>query len=202
MAISTEGGFIRGKMNGKVYRVMNGKQYVKRAAKKVHVPRTEAQKRHWAAFGALARLSADMKEASLIGLHPIAKRRDVKEFSVFRKMNKDYVDADKVNYARLMLSYGSVTLPWFEEAKLVDGRVLTVNFEEGGGNSDDKVFVFVYCPEKRMSGMTMNVRRSDRKAELELPEEWSGCAVHVYGFVKESSRKVSMTKYLGQVTLP
>lgn len=178
-----------------------GRPYQRRMPETVANPRTEAQQAHRTAFGEVSKLSAAMREAHEVGLHWKAIRERLNTPSVFKKLNKDCYGADGIDYARVKISYGSVS-----EVKLTAAQVdaqgnVHVEFHDHyvtDKNKTDKFWLFVFCPDLREGHFSRPVERTVGVVDTMIDESWLGHELHLYAFMKNAKGQTSDTMYLGQ----
>lgn len=177
-----------------------GRPYQRRMPETVANPRTEAQQAHRVAFGEVSRLSSAMREAHEEGLHWHAVRERLNTSSVFKKYNKGCYGADGIDYARVIISRGSVSEV---KAKVVEIDVqgnVHVEFHDQyptDKNQHDRFFLYVFCPDLREGHFAEPVERTVGVVDARIPEEWLGHELHLYAFMKEKKGRTSDTMYLG-----
>lgn len=186
-----------GKLGDKILYTWNGRQCERSMPKSVANPRSEAQQAHRSAFAMVSRLSSQMKEAHLVGLHWDAVREKNNSYGVFRRMNKDCCDGGEVDYARVVVSRGPVAPMYFAGVEVDEGGVLRVRMEGavGSGDARDELFVFVYCAELEVGHLVEPVRRCEGEVAVVLPEEWLGRGMHLYAFMRDRRGRTSSTSH-------
>ena len=178
-----------------------GREYERRMPETVANPRTEAQQAHRTAFGEVSKLSAAMREAHEVGLHWKAIRERLNTPSVFKKINKDCYGADGIDYARVRISYGTVS----------EVKVTTVGVDAQGNvhvefhdhyvtdkNKKDTFWLFVFCPDLREGHFARPVERTVGVVDAMIDESWQGHELHLYAFMKNVKGQTSDTMYLGR----
>ncbi len=178
-----------------------GREYERRMPETVANPRTEAQQAHRTAFGEVSKLSAAMREAHKVGLHWKAIRERLNTPSVFKKINKDCYGADGIDYARVRISYGTVS----------EVKVTTVGVDAQGNvhvefhdhyvtdkNKKDTFWLFVFCPDLREGHFARPVERTVGVVDAMIDESWQGHELHLYAFMKNAKGQTSDTMYLGR----
>lgn len=188
-----------GKEGDVIHSSWHGRAYTRRMPVSVANPQTEAQQAHRRAFAEISRLSAGMKNAHSIGLHWKAVREKLNTHSVFRTLNKDCYGADGVDYARVRISFGTVSGVSITSAAVDAQGVVSVAFSSrhSAAEANDEVYLFVYCPEEREGRLAHPVGRGAGSICAELPLEWRGHVVHLYAFVKSTRSRTSETIYIG-----
>ena len=187
-----------GKLGKKIYYTWNGRLCVRSYPEEVANPRTEAQQRHRYAFAAVSKLSSDLKAAHLIGLHEPAQRNNLNTHSIFRKYNKDCFGPGGIDYARVVVSRGSVGMVGITSVEVDERRILRLTFDgqlaERG--KDDEFHLFVYCSDLHDCRPAYPVPRSVGVVTAELPEEWMGHDLHLYAFLQDKKLRTSNTIYM------
>ena len=168
--------------------------------RRVHNPQTAAQQEHRLLFRDMVRLASHMLPVLRMGLYQAAVAEHMTEGNLFVKMNKDLFAPQGVDYRGLALSTGPVAPVEFTAAGLDVQGVLRVEFEKNPlhvrADSDDEVRVYVYCPALRRGVMSGGVARRARRMQMALPDEFLGCELHCYGFVRDADGRTSETLYI------
>ena len=111
----------------------------------------------------------------------------------------------QVDYSHLTLSVGPVAPVGFESLGVESGNVLTATFVKNPlhlrSNNYDKVYLYVYCPERRQGYLALPVNRSDKRISVVLSSYFTGCEVHVYGFVQDDMGRCSESEYVGSAVV-
>lgn len=169
-------------------------------------PMTPAQMAHRQVFGAMSSLGAAMLQIAKIGLRGIAAERQTTEKNVFVRMNKQsvrLVDGEVViDYPNLQVADGPLAPVAFGAPATDDGRLVRATFTNTGdpaGYRFDYVILAAYVPQKRNCALSQPVYRSTGMAELLLPQVWTGCEAHIYGFCWDGDSNASPSCYLGTV---
>ena len=186
-----------GKVGKVIYSSWHGRPYQRSMPESVANPRTEAQQAHRNAFAAISKLSSDLKEAHLIGLHKMAQKEQLDTYSVFKKINKSCYIGGAISYPHVIVSKGPVDEVEITSVKVDEQRVLHVTFDGcvTEGNEDDVFGMFVYCPELRKCHAVQPVSRSAGIVSGELPEAFIGQELHLYGFLQDEKGRTSDTIY-------
>ena len=191
-----------GKIGDKIYSSWNGRPYVRQCPESVANPRTEAQQSHRNVFAEISRLSSAMKEGHKVGLHCQAEGDKLSTHCVFRKLNKDCIGPDGIDYPHVRISNGSVTNVYITAANVdVEGNVhveFQSHFTLNDDNLDDEFYLYVFCPDQRVGRFARPVKRDDGAVSASIPVEWLGHALHLYAFMKDKKGRTSNTIYLGQ----
>lgn len=186
-----------GKIGQMIYSSWHGRPYMRRMPETVTNPRTEAQQAHRNAFAAVSRLSSDLKEAHLIGLHQQALRQKLDTYSVFKKLNKWCYADGSIHYPTVIVSKGPVRAVRIESVEVDELRVLRMTFSGEVTEEDvgDTLHLFIYCAELRDCRSAVPVLRADGVATMQLPEEWADKALHLYVFLRDGKGRTSETMY-------
>ena len=106
-----------------------------------------------------------------------------------------------VDYEALQISAGPVAPVEFTEVEVSEQQVLTVRFTRGDtqrwNSSEDRVSVYLYCPELKSGIAPVAVTRRSKMLQTLLPDYMMGKVVHLYGYVTDFKRNSSETVYLG-----
>jgi hypothetical protein len=190
-------GNLSGKMGDVIHSSYLGRPYVRQKPEKVENPRTEAQQAHRTALVAIARLASDLKEAHKLGLHMHAQRNKLTTDSDFRKLNKRCCVRGAISYPDVEISKGSVENVSITSVDLDEQHVLHVTFGSNATdtNKKDKLGLFVYCPELRKCQALKPVFRTTGEVIEQLPEEFKGHELHLYGFLQGKKLYTSNTMY-------
>lgn len=167
-------------------------------------PKTPAQLDSRKIFGKTSSLGAALQQAIRIGFRGIAAEQSTTEKNVFVKLNRQHiniVDGEAtVDYAQLQLSDGPLATVDFGELECVDGRTIRVTFSNNThANRLNYVILVAYLPEKRNCMLSEPVFRSTGMAEITLPEAWTGCPSHIYGFCWDGKDTASPSSHIGTV---
>ena len=204
---------ILGGFSGKVGTVVGsswkGISYMRSLAQSVKNPRTSAQ------VGQRTRMSTAVAFVkTVIGFVNIGYRKFAKHMSPFNAATQevlmsavtgDYPDIN-IDYSAAILSKGSL--------EPVDGGTTTKglgkvtfawqhNSESGNAKATDKSMLLVYNPAKAASAsLVSGATRNIKTADLTIPTTWAGDTAHAYmAFIRADNSMVSMSKYLGEITL-
>ena len=167
-------------------------------------PKTPAQLDSRRIFGKASSIGAALHQAIRIGFRGIAAEQDTTEKNVFVKLNRPHINIVEgeanVDYAHLQLSNGPLATVNFGEPESVDGRTIRVAFSNNmKANRFNYVILVAYLPEKRNCMLSEPVFRSTGKSEITLPESWTGCTSHIYGFCWDGKDAASPSSYIGTV---
>ena len=193
-------GHLSGKVGDKIHSTWNGRPYVRRMPESVANPRTEAQQSHRRAFAAVASLSNTMKWGHKIGLHALAQKEMLDTSSIFKRINKDCYGPDGIDYARVIISYGSVTSAFVTSAEINAQGGIHVTFQSNvtPENKDDEFYLFVCCPDEREGFCVAPVARTVGEVRDTIRPNWGGHPLHFYAFMKGKKGRTSNSQYVGQ----
>jgi hypothetical protein len=158
-------------------------------------PRTEKQQLQRARFGVIAKLATSMSNVVNFGFASKAGQERNLPRALFIRENMpcvhaNTVDSVTVDYADLVVSRGGLDTPRFGTPQFDTPQQVDVSFNTdllGCATADDKIALFVYCPDAKagilspLSGASM-VKRSAGSISVDVPAYWSGMKVHVWGF--------------------
>ena len=196
-------GDLSGKIGDVIHSSWHGRPYTNRRPESVANPQTEAQQAHRNAFAEISRLSSAMKNGHGIGLHWQAVRQKLNTHSVFKKLNKDCYGPDGIDYPRIKISQGTVDGAHITSAEVDADGNLNVQYDGGymSEESKDKFYLFVFCPDLRDGGFAPPVPRSAGVVTAQIPVEWRGHDIHLYGFMKNKAGQTSETCYFRPISL-
>ena len=179
----------RNKLGGAVGYVVNGVQLYRSYTNIVANPKTEGQRYARTKFSILMEMAKAMKPASNIG-YKFSKGKLQSGTSVFMKENYvnvsgDTIDELQLEYAPIAVSRGGAIAPKFNQLNLETSLQIQGSFvgstDERFTDRDDKVVIAAYQPDLHEARVTMVIRSAGRFV-MDVPENWSGMKVHVYGF--------------------
>lgn len=163
-------------------------------------PRTEAQQEHRMLFRDMVQTAGHLTAALRYGMRQASLEQGLTEGNLFVRMNKHCFTPQGIDYSRLALSTGPVAPVGFGTATLDAHGTLHVEFERNPqrmkANSHDRVFVAVYCPERKETLLAAPVARHSKRVALALPDEWLGRQLHVWGFVQDHMQRASECQYI------
>lgn len=210
----------RNKLGGAVGYVVNGVQLYRSYTNIVANPKTEGQRYARTKFSLLMEMAKAMKPASNIG-YKFSKGKLQSGTSVFMKENYvnvsgDTIDELQVEYAPIALSRGGAVAPKFGQLNLETALEIQGSFvgstDDRFTNRDDKVIIAAYQPDLHEASFAI-VNRAAGRYVMDVPENWSGMRVHVYGFAVSvadvfvegtkvvSDGEASKTVYIGSGTI-
>ena len=188
-----------------------GRWCLRARPRQVRNPRTVAQQHNRHRFAQATCLASSMGEALRIGFHQVALEEHRTVYNHFLSVNNgcfataaEQPQTLAVDYEHLVISEGPVALVGFLPPTLqsgVEGTTVTVPFEKNPlhlrADSDDKVYLYAWCPALQQGVLSLPAYRRCRQANVTLPDCWQGCEVHLYGFVQDYASRASDNIYLG-----
>lgn len=210
----------RNKLGGAVGYVVNGVQLYRSYTNIVANPKTTGQVFARTKFSMLMEMAKAMKPASNIG-YKFSKGKLQSGTSVFMKENYEAVsgettDALSLEYAMMQVSRGGAVAPKFGTLNLETSLEIQGSFTGSGDDRfytrDDKVVIAAYQPDLHEASFAIVTRGAGRYV-MDVPENWSGMRVHVYGFAVSdadvfiegtkvvSDGEASKTIYIGSGTI-
>lgn len=186
----------RGKIGKVVGRVVEGEQIYSSRPGPRGSAGTLKQKSHRAKFSAIAKTGRAMKGAIKIGLGYTAASKHLQSpFNIYVKRNIEHVNYNAETgvatpvYADIILSEGIVPYVTFGTPSFAESHQVTVSFTGNtdwpGAFEEDKVYVIAYCPDLVQSAMAI-VTRSTETVTIQLPSNWEGKTIHLWGFALTS----------------
>lgn len=186
----------RGQIGKVVGKVVDGVQMYSAHTDAVKNPRTPKQIAHRARFAASVKLGKAMSGAVKVGFkNTAAKHKLTSAFNIFVKgcirhttynaeTGQTTIDYPSVELAEGDTPFVSFTGVSFNEALKVTASY-SGNSDIPGADNDDSVYVVVYAPALSKSMMATGLR-SAGSVTVNLPSNFAGETVHVWGFVKSS----------------
>ncbi len=181
-----------GKLGPAVGRRWKGRMVYASYQKFVANPRTEAQRIIRARFTRCTELAKAFRFAYRIGLKEYARTKHFTEANAFIKQNWSQVtaitpDAVEVNYSGIKVAMGDTPECSWGAVDFGTTTHLTIEVAMEGNVSpsafsEDKSWVFAYCPDLNQGCLGVPALRSATKASVKVPSSWDGMEVHVYAF--------------------
>lgn len=201
-----------GKVGTVVGSFWKGIPLMRKWVRSISNPRTDDQKLVRSKFALLGVMSGAFTPAINIGLKGRADKVKSTQQGEFVKMNWDSVEGDNpdsltVNYDELAISEGNFAgvvfgTPSFTNPLQVIIPITNGNTDAQGAKVTDPLIIAVYCPDMKQAVVSMVSTRADSSTTVNVPSEWQGMNVHVYGFVMPSvgaknRDNASPTSYIG-----
>lgn len=193
-----------GKLGPAVGRRWKGRQVYASYQKFVANPRTEAQQIIRARFKRAVELSKAYRFGYIIGLLEYANKMKFTEANAFIKQNWSQIsattpDAVEVNYSGIKIAIGDLPEATYGAVDFGTTNHLTIEVAVEGNVSptalsEDKVYLFAYCPDLNQGCLGSPVLRSAAKVSVKVPSSWDGMEVHLYAFCIGGNR---LSKYFG-----
>ena len=166
---------------------------------------TEHQLAQRALFKAMVGFARRAKVVLRQGLKTVSFNAHITEYNYFMRINKrcfSLVDGNlQVDCENLVLSEGPVAPVAFYAPRLLDEVTISIDFEKNPlhrrVSSDDNVYLAAYCPEMSGFDLSAPVARRHNQLVMSLHREWAGKEVHLWGFVRDSKGRTSMSQYIG-----
>ena len=171
----------------------------------ISYPNTPHQQRERDWFVTMVRFASKALPALKLGLCHKAAQLRMTEGNCFVMENKKafhHVSGNlKIDYASICIAEGPAAdvlfaLPHFEEHQVVE-----VPFQKNSTllrpSNDDRVYVYAYAPDLAEGYLSAPSARRSKRVRFALPDHWSGCQVHLYGFVVSKDGNASNSTYIG-----
>lgn len=139
----------------------------------------------------IGNLSSLFQGAISIGLAEEARRRQMTEVDIFVKENWAKVQASApgeatIDYTGLSIAKGGLNgvdfgSPQFDDPLEVAVDI-TPNLDAHKADANDKVYIFIYCPDMNSTLLPTPVSRSTSSVTIPVPNSWNGQKVYVWGF--------------------
>lgn len=175
-------------------------------------PRTTAQQTQRLRFSAAGQLGSAFYDAIDISLNYFLKTHPTTQVGEFVKRNMQFItatgpDSLNVDYTSLTLCKGPLAEVGFEAPGFDTPGQIKVDWQAhlqvASADANDKVYVFVYCPDTKSGFLAEPKERSTGNMDITVPGDWNGLKVHLYGFVtsdktnRKKPNSVSNSVYIG-----
>lgn len=175
-------------------------------------PRTTAQLTQRLRFGAAGQLGSAFYDAIDISLNYFLKTHPTTQVGEFVKRNMPFITATRpgslnVDYTSLTLCKGPLAEVGFDAPGFDTPGQIKVDWQAhlqvASADANDKVYVFVYCPDTKSGFLAEPKERSTGNMDITVPQDWNGLKVHLYGFVtsdktnRKKPNSVSNSVYIG-----
>ncbi|MBR6291563.1 MAG: hypothetical protein IKR33_02055 [Bacteroidales bacterium] len=200
---------INGAFHGKVGNVVGymwkHSQCMRAYSEKVHYPNTESQQRERDWFVSMVRFAAQARPALLLGFKHKAFETNMTEGNYFVTNNKRYfhhVDGGiEIDYDKLSVAEGPAADVVFHTPVFREHETLSVEFDRNTlfsrASGDDMVYLYIYSVDHCKGFLAAPIARKTKNINLQLPYDWAGSLVHIYGFVVDREGRSSNSTYIG-----
>lgn len=157
-------------------------------------PRTQKQQMNRLRFATISRIAHGFGCAVRLGFGAAVRGTKESMRNRFTKVNIPYVEAPgpdsvDVDYTAFVVAQGGLCPVHFDQPKFDTPGSVKVTFSEMNANAcqktaNDKVYVVVYSPDANLAVVGEGVARSEQNVTVEVPSNWNGTKVQVYGFVR------------------
>ena len=179
------GGF-SGRMGNVIGYMWRGKACVRSMPTHYRDARSEMQLQQRELFRQTIRFASRAQRVLRLGLMMPSLDVHVTEYNYFMRINKrcfSLVDGNlQVDCENLVLSEGPVAPVAFYAPRLLDEVTISIDFEKNPLH-------------RRVSSAP--VARRHNQLVMSLHREWAGKEVHLWGFVRDSKGRTSMSQYIG-----
>lgn len=193
-----------GKLGPAVGARWKGRDTMRAYQKFVANPKTEEQQIQRARFSRMVELSTAYTYGLRLGLGVMAKYLKMTKHNVFVKKNFAQVtaitpDAVEVNYSGIKIAIGDLPEATYGAVDFGTTSHLTIEVAVEGNVSpsalsEDKVYLFAYCPDLNQGCLGSPVLRSAAKVSVKVPSSWDGMEVHLYAFAMGGKKGVNLGK--------
>lgn len=204
---------ILGGFSGTVGTVIGGTwkgiTYMRAKAVSTSNPRTEAQQSQRAKFALGVRFLQSCTDFIRTGYKNYAIKQTASNaalsYILANAVTGSYPDY-QIDYARVMVSRGALTIPANAQAGITGGAVRITwddNSTSGSAKPSDKALAIVINPDNGEAVYkTEGATRTGGVETLNIPTDWTGDEVEVYlGFISEDGKEVSNSVYAGSLTI-
>lgn len=188
---------------------------------KVANPRTQKQQMNRLRFATISRIAHGFGCAVRLGFGAAVRGTKESMRNRFTRVNIPYVeavgpDAVDVDYTAFVVAQGGLCPVHFNSPMFDTPNSVMVNFDEMNANAcqktaNDKVYVVVYSHDANLAVVGEGVARTEKSVMVEVPSNWNGTKVQVYGFVRNDGEanlefdiaagECSDSQYIGSGTI-
>lgn len=161
---------------------------------KVKNPRTMKQQLNRLRFATIAIIARGMGCAVRLGFAAAVRGTKESMRNRFTKLNIQNVeavgqDSVSIDYTALVVAQGGLCPVFFNSPMFDTPLTVEVPFMDSNANAcqktaNDKVYVVVYNPDLKLAVVGEGVERSAEKVVVNVPSNWNGVKVQIYGFVR------------------
>lgn len=168
--------------------------------KNVFNPNTDKQQLQRFKFKMLSELAHNFACGAIFGFRTAAKGSNLSPRNLFQKTNWPFITATttesaNIDYSGMSVAKGGLEnvafgAPNFDTPNTVKVTFVN-NFIACQQTPNDRVYIFVYCPDAKTGVLSEGVARDDGEVSVETPAIWNGLKVHVYGFCRNEGQAVA-----------
>ena len=163
----------------------------------------QQQERDW--FISMVRFAAQARPALLHGFKTKALARNMTEGNYFVTRNKQHFhlapEGIDIDYPQLSLAEGPAADVIFHTPIFREHETVSVDFDRNTlfsrASGDDMVYLYLYSVDLARGYMAAPVARKAKNISIQLPADWSGTIIHIYGFVVDREGRSSNSTYIG-----
>lgn len=171
----------------------------------VNYPNTPSQQQERDWFISMVRFASQARTALLLGFNQKALANGMTEGNYFVTKNKDHFhrtdEGVEIDYEQLSLAEGPAADVLFHTPVFRDHQTVSVDFDRNTlfsrASGDDMVYLYLYSVDLARGYFAAPVTRRTKNISLQLPSEWSGTLIHIYGFVVDRDGRSSNSTYIG-----
>lgn len=157
-------------------------------------PRSQKQQMNRLRFSTISSIAHGFGCAVRLGFGAAVRGTKESMRNRFTKLNIDNVtaignDSADIDYTAFVVAQGGLCPVYFSSPLFDTPGMVEVQFNDLMANAcqktaNDKVYVVVYCPDANLAVISEGVERSAQKVDVQVPSNWNGAKVQVYGFVR------------------
>lgn len=157
-------------------------------------PRTQKQQLNRLRFSTISSIAHGFGCAVRLGFGAAVRGTKESMRNRFTKLNIANVtaigtDSADVDYTAFVVAQGGLCPVYFNSPLFDTPNTVEVPFDDVMANAcqktaNDKVYVVVYSPDANLAVIGEGVERKAQKVDVQVPSNWNGTKVQVYGFVR------------------
>lgn len=171
----------------------------------VNYPNTPSQQQERDWFISMVRFASQARTALLLGLNQKSLAKGMTEGNYFVTKNKGHFHRTdqgvEIDYGQLCLAEGPAADVLFHTPVFRDHQTVSVDFDRNTlfsrASGDDMVYLYFYSVDLAQGYLAAPAARKTKNISLQLPSEWSGTLIHIYGFVVDREGRSSNSTYIG-----